>query len=318
MTGVVLVTGGFGYIGGRVAVALREAGWQVRLASRRQQAAPAWLSDAQSVALDVLDSEACARALQGVTAIVHLAAVNEIESAADPEKALQVNTLGTLKLLRAAVAAGVERFVYFSTAHVYGAPLAGDIAEQTLPRPVHPYAITHHAAEEFVLAAHDEHRLTGLVVRLSNGFGAPTHAGVDRWTLLANDLCRQAVQARQLTLRSSGVQRRDFITLNDVGRAVCHLLHLPGGECRDGLFNLGGECALSVWEMAQRIAQRCQATLGFTPALSRPEPRADEMALPLNYQMDKLKQSGFQLSGNIDTELDATLRLCAQAFGTSR
>jgi len=73
-----------------------------------------------------------------------------------------------------------------------------------VPRPVHPYAITHHAAEDFVLAAHDEKRLMGYVIRLSNGFGAPAHAGVDRWTLLVNDLCRQAVQTRQLILRSAG------------------------------------------------------------------------------------------------------------------
>lgn len=318
MTGIVLVTGGFGYLGGRVAVALRNVGWQVRLASRTQQSSPPWLPDAQCVALNVLDASTCASALDGVQAVVHLAAVNEIESAADPEKALQVNTLGTLKLLRAAVAAGVERFLYFSTAHVYGAPLTGEIGEQTLPRPTHPYAITHHAAEEFVLAAHDERCLTGVVVRLSNGFGAPTHASVDRWTLLANDLCRQAVQTRQLTLRSSGLQQRDFITLHDVGRAVSHLLSLPRAACGDGLFNLGGECALSVWDMTQRIAQRCQTTLGFLPSITRPEPRLDEVVVPLRYRVDKLKQSGFQLTGDIDSELDTTLRLCAEAFGTPR
>jgi UDP-glucose 4-epimerase len=276
------------------------------------------LPEAQCVAFDVVDAKTYGQALEGVQAVVHLAAVNEIESLADPEKALRVNTLGTLKLLRATVAAGIERFMYFSTAHVYGAPLVGDIEEQTLTRPVHPYAITHHAAEEFVLAAHDEQRLAGIVVRLSNGFGAPAHARVDRWTLLANDLCRQAAQTQQLTLRSSGLQQRDFITLADVGRAVSHLLNLPRITCGNGLFNLGGECSLSVWDMAQRIAKRCQAVLGFLPPIVRPEPRPDETTVPLHYRMDKLKQSGFRLSGNIDVELDDALRLCHQAFGNAR
>lgn len=319
MKGVVLVTGGFGYLGGRIATSIaQEADSLVRLASRKASPPPDWLPQAQTVAMDVLEPDTLGAALKGVRAVVHLAAANEIESAADPKKALLVNTLGTLNLLQAAIKAGVERFLYFSTAHIYGAPLAGDITERTLPRPVHPYAITHHAAEEFVLAAHDQKRITCLVVRLSNGFGTPAHANVDRWTLLVNDLCRQAVQARQLTLRSSGLQQRDFITLHDVGRAVCHLLDLPRVACADGLFNLGGEYSMTVWVMTQRIAARCQATLGFTPPIVRPEPTLDETELALHYGIEKLKQTGFHLVGDIDAEIDATLRLCAQAFGVGR
>ena len=115
-------------------------------------------------------------------AIVHLAAMNEMDCARDPAAALEVNTALTLRLLNAAVAAGVRRFVYLSTAHVYGAPLRGHIDERALPRPVHPYAITHRAAEDFVLAAFDAGRIEGVVLRLSNGVGAPAHAAVDRWT----------------------------------------------------------------------------------------------------------------------------------------
>lgn len=316
MSHTVLVTGGFGYLGGRIATAIvNQTDNQVRLASRRPSRAPHWLPRAQTVVLDVLEPASLVVALDGVQAVVHLAAVNENESSANPEQALRVNTLGTLHLLQAAIHAGVERLIYFSTAHVYGAPLVGHITEQTLPRPVYPYAITHHAAEDFVLAAHDQNRITGLVVRLSNGFGAPTHVGVDCWTLLVNDLCRQAVQTRKLTLRSSGLQQRDFITLQDVGRAVCHLLALPRDACGDGLFNLGGEASMTVWEMVQRIAARCNATLGFTPAILRPAPLPNEAVLELHYAMRKLKETGFRLVGNIDAEIDATLQLCAQAFG---
>lgn len=315
MSQTVLVTGGFGYLGGRIAVAIgNQTDRQVRLASRKARSVPDWLPKTQTVALDVLEQASMAAALDGVQTIVHLAAVNENESIANPEQALMVNTLGTLNLLQAAIQAGVERFIYFSTAHVYGVPLVGHITEQTLPRPVHPYAITHHAAEDFVLAAHDQNRITGIVVRVSNGFGEPTHTGVDRWTLLVNDLCRQAVQSRVLKLRSSGLQQRDFITLLDVGRAVCHLLALPRGACGDGLFNLGGESSMSVWDMAQRIVKCCQETLGFTPGIVRPAPGAGENAGSLTYDINKLKQTGFSLNGDADTEITQTLTLCAKAW----
>jgi len=138
-------------------------------------------------------------------------------------------------LMSPAIAAGLERFIYFFTAHVYGEPLIGRITEATLPRPIHPYAITHYAAKNFVLAAHNQNKITGVALRLSNGFGAPTHPNVDCWTLLVNDLCRQAVQTRKIVLRSNGLQQRDLIPLMDIGGAVRHLIALPRSNCADGL-----------------------------------------------------------------------------------
>lgn len=312
MKKTVLVTGGFGYLGGRIATGItHETGWRVRLGSRQHHGPPVWLPEAETVSLDVLQPETLDSALSGVQAVVHLAAVNEIESIANPEMALLVNTLGSLHLLEAAIRAGVERFIYFSTAHVYGAPLVGHITEHSLPRPTHPYAITHHAAEDFVLAAHDKGNILGLVIRLSNGFGAPTHLGVDRWTLLVNDLCLQAVQDKKLTLRSSGLQQRDFITLHDVSRAVCHFLDLPGMDCADGLFNLGGECAMTVWAMAQRIAQCCRETLGYEPEVVRPEPGSNEKTVVLRYDINKLKHTRFLIDGDVDAEIMQTLKMCA-------
>lgn len=312
----VLITGGFGYLGGRIAVELaHSSGRIVRLASRNVQSAPAWLPQAESVAVDMLKADSLSRAMDGVQSVVHLAAMNENECIVDPSKAVQINTLGTLGVLQAAIDAGVTRFIYFSTAHVYGAPLTGKITEQTLPRPMHPYAITHHAAEDFVLAAHDQKKITGIVVRLSNGFGAPTHPDVDRWTLLVNDLCRQAVSGRKMVLRSSGLQQRDFITLHDVGRAVGHLLKLGRSECGDGLFNLGGEHSITVWDMTQRIARRCQSTLGFLPSIERPTPSSDERIDELQFNSEKLHGTGFVLSGNLDEEIDRTLLICDKVWG---
>lgn len=315
----VLITGGFGYLGGRIAVELsKDAEWRVRLGSRKAQPAPVWLPQAETVALDVLDAGCLTAAMNDVQAVVHLAAMNENECVTDPGRAVLINTLGTFNALQAALDAGVQHFIYFSTAHVYGAPLMGDITERTLPRPIHPYAITHHAAEDFVLAAHVQKKINGIVVRLSNGFGAPTHPDVDRWTLLVNDLCRQAVQNRKLVLRSSGLQQRDFITLKDVARGVKHLLGLHQTECGDGLFNLGGDNAVSVWDMAQKIAMRCRATLGYLPAIERPAPQAGEQVDGLNYHSGKLQSTGFVLEGNWDNEIDKTLLICDQTWGRGK
>ncbi len=308
----VLITGGFGYLGGRIALDIaRQTSWQVRLASRRHLTSPSWLPEAQTTPLDLLKPATFDSALKEVRTVIHLAAINEAECRSHPDRAVEVNTLGTARLLNAAISAGVERFIYFSTAHVYGAPLAGHITERSLPRPIHPYAITHHAAEEFVLAAHDKASIQGIVLRLSNGFGAPAHSGPDCWMLLVNDLCMQAVRDKKLVLRSSGIQQRDFITLHDVGRAASHFLNLPRVKAADGLFNAGGESSMSVLAMAERIIKLSQETLGYKPELIRPQPGVNESAADLNYDISKLKQTGFVLMGLMDEEIKQTLKICA-------
>jgi UDP-glucose 4-epimerase len=313
----VLITGGSGYIGGRLVQALvEEPQFHLRLGTRQPITnRPTWPEAVEITPLDLLSQDDLNSACRGVRYVIHLAALNEMESLANPEAALRVNGLGSLKLLEAAQRAGVERFIYFSTAHVYGSPLAGMITEESLPRPHHPYAITHRVAEDFVLAAHDQKTIQGLVLRLSNGFGAPASVSANRWTLIVNDLCRQAMTAGKLVLKSSGLQWRDFITLSDVARSVQHLLNLPASACQDGLFNLGGECSLQIIKLAQRIANRASRFLGFTPAIQRPEPGPTETFQPLEYRVDKFKSTGFTLSGNIDEEIDATLLFCKEVFG---
>ena len=315
MTTSVLLTGGLGYLGGRVAQALVVAGYHVRCGTRQPAALPpVWLPKMRMVHLDWDSDDALAQACRGVDSVVHLAAMNEIESAKDPVSALQINALASLRLLEVAKRSGVRRFVYFSTAHVYGAPLQGDIDEARVPRPVHPYAITHRVTEDFVLAAHDRKQIEGVVVRLSNGFGAPATAAVDRWTLLVNDLCRQAATKGELRLNSNGMQIRDFITLGDVARAVEHLLRLELPLVGDGLFNLGSGHATSILAMTERVATRWRLLVGGDILIVRPT--ADTGPVPvLNYRCDKLAATGFTLSEQIDREIDDTLRLCIHTFG---
>lgn len=318
MTERVLITGGMGYLGGRVAQALVNAGYSVHCGTRRiGSPPPPWLPQMQLVSLDWSSQETLRKAVAEMDCVVHLAAMNEIDSAKDPIGALWMNGVASALLLEAAVAAKVRRFIYFSTAHIYGAPLQGAIDETTLPRPQHPYAITHKVAEDFVLAAHDQKRIKGVVLRLSNGFGAPMTPDVDRWTLLINDLCRQAVVAGKLTLHSAGTQLRDFITLEDVSRAVIHMLRLGATDLGDGLFNLGGDRSASIFSMTELVAARWKHLTGKELPIFRPEPSAGEPA-PLAYSCQKIKATGFALTSNVIQEVDDTLRLCIASFNNDR
>ncbi len=311
MTERMLITGGFGYIGGRLAQALAilpEV--KVVLGTRTNHAPPDWLPNASVATTSWNDFKILRKACEGVHTVLHLAAMNEIDSERDPVGALEINAVASARLLEAAKAENVQRFIYFSTAHVYSSPLVGDIDETSCPRPSHPYAISHRAAEDLVLSAHDKGLLNGIVLRVSNSFGAPAHVGVNRWTLLVNDLCKQAVNTGELRLRSSGLQKRDFITLTDVCRAAVHFSVLSREELNNGIFNVGGAWTPTVFEMAGLVANRCELVLGFRPKIIRPDPQANEISLPLDYRIDKLLGTGFRLTNNHEDEIDATLRMC--------
>lgn len=311
MTRNVLVTGGLGYIGGRVARHLADNGWRVTLTSRRALSPPAWAAGMDlGVARFPLD-DAAGRLCEGMDAIVHLAAPNEIQCQADPGQALADTAIGTWQLLEAAKSCNVRRFLYFSTIHVYGEPLEGRIDESRLPRPMHPYAIANRAAEDYVLAAARRGSVTGAVLRLSNAVGAPAHPDIDRWTLLVNDLCRQAARKQPLILRSSGIQYRNFVAMNDVTRAVAHLLEVPAETLGDGLLNLGGRSAHTILAMTELVARRCEQILGYRPPVQHPPTAANEVSHPVDFRSDRLYATGFKASGDLEAEVDDTLRFCA-------
>lgn len=308
---VVLVTGAGGYLGGRLVAHLRgNESIAVRSGSRR---APEGSTDVVSIGqLD--DVEQLRASCAGVSSIIHLAALNEIDSEREPERAVEVNVNGTVRLLAAAKLAGARRFVFLSTAHVYGAPLEGRIDEQRVTRPVHPYAITHRAAEDFVAAAGRGAAIETISLRLSNAVGAPASPEVQRWTLLVNDLCRQVVTTGKLALRSSGIARRDFIAMTDACRAIEHVLLLPADSLPRGPLNLGGAQSLRVIDIVEMVAERAAAVLGIRPPIERPAPAPGETSADLDYRIDLLRATGFEPSGSLPDEIDETLKLCAAAF----
>ena len=311
----VLITGGCGYLGGRLAQFLAsQEGYEILLGSRRQTQSPSWLPKAKVVETQWDSPQGLEEVCSGVDAIVHLAGMNAQDCAADPVAAMEVNAVATIRMVQAAIRQKVKRFIYMSTVHVYGSPLTGVITEETKPTPVHPYALSHQAGEDAVLASHQSGEIEGIVVRLSNAYGAPADKIANCWMLLVNDLCRQAAISGRLVLRSAGLQKRDFIALQDVARAIKHFIELSIDKIDCGLFNLGGEAPYRIIDLAELIAVRCEAVLGYRPEIERPEPVPDESSPKLNYQIDKLKETGFYLNGDVVSEIDATLRFCQQKF----
>ena len=84
------------------------------------------------------------------------------------------------------------------------------------------------------------------------------------------------------------------------------------GDC---LFNIGGGHSLKVNDLVESILERCHVVLGFRPSIRLP-PGTNTLNTvpPLDYRIDKVLNTGFQLNGSIEDEIDATLKFCRTHF----
>ena len=154
MSGRVLVTGGAGYIGSHTVLGLLASGREVAvldsLCSGHRWAVP---REASFHRLDILDREGVSSAIRrhGIDAVVHCAARASVpESFRDPAGYWRNNVLGTRRLLECCIDEGVDRFVFSSSAAVYGNPRDRTVGESRRPAPASPYGRTKLAAERML------------------------------------------------------------------------------------------------------------------------------------------------------------------------
>ena len=171
-----LITGGAGYIGAHVARAMAGAGERVVALDDLSAGVSARLpEDIPLVQGSALDAELLKRlfAEHAVTGVVHLAARKQVgESVARPARYYQENVGGLATLLDAVAGAGIRRFLFSSSAAVYGNPDVELITEDTPCAPVNPYGETKLAGEWLVRAAGRAHGIATVCLRYFNVAGA--------------------------------------------------------------------------------------------------------------------------------------------------
>lgn len=312
----ILITGGLGLIGGRLADFLTNRGHNVTLGSSQPPHTRRWCAHQKVSQMEWENSDSLESSCFGVDVIVHAAGMNSQDCALDPVGALEFNGVATARFVEAANKAGVKRFIYLSSAHVYASPLTGRISEETCPRNIHPYATSNLAGELVVLQAGLLGAIQSTVLRLSNAFGAPIYGEVNCWALLVNDLCRQAVLTRKLKLQTGGLQHRDFISISEVCRVIERFLPISQSAELGGIYNVGVGESISVISMAQLIQQRCVSVLRFEPELICPQDRmCDQSDTSLVYSTEKLATIGIQVnSTDYSEEIDSLLRFCDVTF----
>jgi UDP-glucose 4-epimerase len=306
----ILITGGMGFLGGRIGQYLMSSGNEILIGTRSNcSILPESMSRAKVYKIEWLNKSSLEKACRGVDVIVHAAGMNVSECFSDPTEALRVNGLATANLLYSGISSGVKKFLYISTGHIYSNPLQGNVNEGCVPENLHPYASSHYAGEQVIRFANQRDLINGVVIRLSNGYGKPMYKGANCWMLLVNDLCRQAVEKGEMSLNSSGSQLRDFIPMTSVCKIIHELIIKPQSY---DVYNVGSGHAMSVWEMANLVKQCCERILGRETPLYRSG--LTQKDVQFQYNVQRLSESMIQYEIDHNQEIEDLVHYCVKHF----
>jgi len=259
----ILVTGGAGYIGGTVATVLMQAGHSVtvldNLCHAKRHELPA---GAAFVEADIADRPRVEQLLRELKpdGVLHFAALIEAgESMQKPEIYFRTNTAGTLALLEAMLATGVNKLVFSSTAAVYGEPKSTPIEETAALAPTNAYGESKLMVEQMLTWFHRVHGLRYASLRYFNVAGALPHRGeAHEPETHIIPLILDVALGRRPSISifgddydtPDGTCIRDYIHVLDLADA--HILALNALSARDKMIcNLGNGSGFSVKEVIE-------------------------------------------------------------------
>jgi len=262
----VAVTGGAGYIGSHAVAELASLGHQVTviddLSAGHEEAVP---KSARFVRADIGDLVAMTTALDHHDAVIHFAGLLSVAgSMKDPRSYFETNLVKGLRLLDAARAAGVKRFIFSSTCATYGVP-QGPLTEDHVKEPVNPYGVSKRAFEQVLEAYARIGQVRAIALRYFNAAGArrdgslgEDHTHEEHLIPLALDAA--AGRRGPLTVYGDdyatpdGTCLRDYIHVDDLARA--HALALEAVDRTEAPFtpiNLGTGRGTSVRDVIQSV-----------------------------------------------------------------
>ncbi len=247
-----LVTGGAGFLGSHIVEKLCSLGHEVIVIDDLSTGDKRNIEElpAQLYVGTIEDFEFVNHLMPNVDCIFHLAAMVSVARTTDePEKAVSVNTQGTINVLKSLAKNGAVKIVFFSSAAVYGDLPELPKREDSLIQPVSPYGQTKLDGEFFVKFFAEKYNFDYAIVRAFNAFG-PRQRLDSQYSAVIPAFIHRALTGKPLIIHGDGDQTRDFIFAEDVADAA---IFLSKKNIRSEVYNLAGGNEISVRQLADII-----------------------------------------------------------------
>ncbi len=185
--------------------------------------------------------------LKNIDVVFHEAAIVSVSrSVSEPKFVDEVNVGGTLNMLRCALKQRVKKFVFASSAAVYGNARSIPISERTKPAPISPYGLGKLRAEQHCFEFHRDYNLATTVLRYFNVYGPGSTSGP--YSGVISKFAEMLHADKPLVIYGSGKQTRDFVHVDDVVSA--NVLAATKKASAGRIFNVGSARFISITELA--------------------------------------------------------------------
>jgi UDP-glucose 4-epimerase len=215
----ILITGGCGFVGTNLAHLLIPRGYEVRVIDDESMGKRSALGDlpVDFVNAAITDADAVAHVLDGVDAVVHLAADTRVmDSIENPTKNFDSNVVGSFTLLQEMRKAGVKRIVAASTGGAILGEVPCPVHEEIMPRPLSPYGASKLAMEGYLSAFSGAYGFKCAALRFSNVYGPRSY---HKGSVVAA-FFRQIMNGEVLTVYGDGEQIRDYVSALDLVEGI--------------------------------------------------------------------------------------------------
>ncbi len=240
----VMVTGGSGFIGSHVVDKLRDKGVEVRVFD---MILPTFRKDVEFYHGSLLDLEALRMAMNGVSAVYHLAAVADVKDVfEEPHYSETINVRGTINVLEAARRSRIPRVIYGSTTWVYS-ECAGERVDETTPlsAPSHLYTATKIASEYYCQSYSKLYGVDFTILRYGIPYGPRARPGA-----VVPIFVNKALKGEPLTLAGDGMQFRKFVYVEDLAEG--NVLALKPAA-KNKIYNLDGREKITIKQIAETV-----------------------------------------------------------------
>lgn len=254
----VLVTGGAGFIGSHLTNHLRRLGCRVIVLDNLSKGRFENIKDGvlegnvKLVRGDVRRYETVQDAVRNVDYVFHAAAlVESCNPNIDDSLFHETNVTGTLNLLMASHRSNVERFIYLSSAAVYGEPEHTPVSEEARTEPTSLYGVSKLIGEKYCRSFNSIHGLRTISLRLFNVYGPGQGHGP--YSGVISNFVDRLSQNKRPTIFGDGLQTRDFVHVSDVVHAIVTAVSSKSNV--DGkVFNIGTGKAVTVRSLSRKLA----------------------------------------------------------------
>ncbi len=299
----ILVTGANGFIGSYLCNFLSKKNYSVIATSRQfHLTTKELLKDCELVELDVLNKSFLDNYAVEADLIIHTATANDIISR-DSLQGIELSAIGTKNILDFAIKNAIKKVIVFSTLQVYGTELNGEINETTPLHFQNDYGLNHLFAEMYTEQYTRQNKISGVVVRPSNVYGRILTDSFNRWTLVPGCFCKEALDAGTITIKSSGLQIRNFVNLENLSRVVeCIIKNYPLSFESYNLASLQTNSMLEVAVIVKKILKQ-KFDKDIEIKVLGTEPKESNV---FNINLSKLQEIGFAEDDNytLETEIE--------------